>query len=152
MRKGGGKSKGSAFERKVAKMIAAAFRNFGIHQRECWRSVLSGGHKISCGDLTLSPRLEKLFPFSIECKHIKRIHFERFLFPPYYRKSSWPEWQWVAQAEGDVKKRPELKPLLVMKSNTSKVLVLYKNEFGYRMVEFADFLKRAVRQAKKVRK
>src|SRR5207245_294100 len=107
MRPGGGKSKGSGFERKVAKLIARAFKKFGIHQRECWRSVLSGGHAISSGDLTFSPRLEKLFPYSVECKHVRRIRWERFLIASEDRKKSWPEVQWLQQVLEGADKRKE---------------------------------------------
>ena len=149
MRKGGGKKKGSAFERTVAKMIAKAFKPFGIHQRECWRSVLSGGHKISSGDLTFSPRLAKLFPYSIECKRYKTISWERFLISKQYRKPSWQEWKWIAQAKEGLEKNDELsKWLLVLKENHGPIYAIYDAGIGIRMVEFKDFLKRAFKKVK----
>ena len=95
MKSGSGKKKGSAFERQIAKLIVHAFHEHGIKQRECWRSTLSGGHEMSCGDLYLSDRLAKLFPFAVEAKCYRKIDWQNFLIPRKYRKKSWKEWQWV---------------------------------------------------------
>lgn len=142
MRKGGGKSKGSAFERDVAKKIVQAFRKQGIKQRECWRSVLSGGHKISCGDLNMSPRLERLFPYNVECKFYKKIEFWHFLVPQHHQQKSWVEVQWLRQMEQGQTKRPDLEPLLVMKQNHGPILAMYQSmRSGWRIMLFNDFLK-----------
>lgn len=120
MRKGGGKSKGSGFEREIAKKIVKAYKKFGVKQRECWRSVLSGGHIISAGDLVMSDRLEQLFPYAVECKFRKRIRWENFLVG----NPKTEERKWIEQAlEGAAKSR-NLAPLLVLKANHCPIMVL----------------------------
>jgi hypothetical protein len=152
VRKGGGKGKGSGFERDVAKQIVRAFHKFGIKQRECWRSVLSGGHTMSSGDLIMSVKLEKLFPYSVECKFYRKIDWWHFLVTPPMRNQKWKEMQWLAQAINGAKKRPDLKPLLIMKENRSKVFAMYQTKekdsvYGWRLILFSDLLKRRVRSA-----
>jgi hypothetical protein len=154
MRKGGGHQKGSSFERKVAKLIAKAFRRLGIEQRDCWRSVLSGGHIISSGDLAMTDRLLDLFPVSIECKFYKRIHWERFLMPEFARQPSWQEWKWWVQACEGAEKRKDrtLKPVLVMKENRGPIYVLYESlDDGLWLVPLKKYLARAVKRAEKRR-
>lgn len=118
MRRGGGKSKGSGFERSLAKQIVAAFRKFGIVQRDCWRSVLSGGHMISAGDLVMSERLEKLFPFAVEAKFRKKILWSNFL------QCKSEEASWLLQAKQGAAKRDGLIALLVVKANHTQILAL----------------------------
>lgn len=114
MRRGGGKNKGGAFERFIAKAIVKAYRKpFGIEQRECWRSVLSGGHFMSAGDLALSDRLAKLFPWATECKFRKKVKWENILAG----KKGTEEMNWIDQAKQGADKRKGLKPLLVIKAN-----------------------------------
>src|SRR6266700_4957618 len=110
MRVGGGKGKGSGFERQIAKKIVRAFRSFGIKQRECWRSVLSGGHEISAGDLYMSDRLVKLFPFAIECKFYRRIDWWHFVLSHNKKRNKWKEWKWLEQAIEGASKRKGLLP------------------------------------------
>jgi len=124
MKSGGGKKKGSAFERLVAKQIVKTFRHYGIKQHECWRSVLSGGHVMSSGDLAMSDRLLELFPYSVECKFRKRIYWERFLIKRDLRMSSWEEWKWVEQAKEGALKREGLHPILVLKENHGPIYVM----------------------------
>jgi hypothetical protein len=119
MRSGGGHRKGAAFERHVAKMIVKAFRRYGVKQKECWRSVLSGGHEMSSGDLRMSRRMEKLFPWSVECKFRKKIRWTNlFLYP---RITNSAERRWVAQAGAGADKGTS-KPLLVLKENHGPIL------------------------------
>ena len=144
MRLGGGHGKGAQFERDVARMIVHAFRKHGIKQRECWRSTLSGGHAMSCGDLYLSDRLAKLFPWAVECKYYRKIDWQNFLIPPRYRKKSWKEWQWVKQANDAVHAKPGigLEPLLVMKENRGPIYAMDTRELN--LMLFSDFLRKEV--------
>ena len=149
MRKGGGKGKGSAFERTVAKLIVKAFRRHGIEQRECWRSVLSGGHLISSGDLAMSDRLLRLFPFSVECKFRKKIRFENFLLSKLSE-----ERKWLQQAEAGARKVKGLEPILVLKANRGPIYVLFPwsigsgdsivktPRFAYKLEKFSVFVSR----------
>jgi hypothetical protein len=148
MKKGGGKRKGSAFERKIAKDIVKAFRKFGIEQRECWRSVNSGGHEIACGDLEMSDRLMKLFPYSVECKHRKKIKWQNFMMGP----NGSEEQKWIRQAKDGAKKLRNMYPILVMKENFGPTLVLpcggYELDWVIgRLVTWTQLLKNAVKEA-----
>jgi hypothetical protein len=145
MKSGSGKKKGSAFEREVAKLIVRAFSKHEIKQRECWRSCLSGGHEMSCGDLYLSDRLAKLFPWAVECKFYRKILWQNFLMDPESRKKSWKELQWLKQAEDAVAAKPGigLEPLLVMKENRGPIYAMWRNGSGeIRLKPFRDFLRK----------
>ena len=149
MKPGFGHAKGAEFERQIAKSIVHAFGAHGIKQRECWRSTLSGGHAMSCGDLYLSDRLAKLFPWAVECKYYRKIDWQNFLIPPKYRKKSWKEWQWVEQAQAAVQAKPELNlsALLVMKENRGPIyaMIVHKALGGCpKLMLFSDFLRSAV--------
>lgn len=119
MRVGGGHSKGSEFERKIAKEIVKAFKRFGITQRDCWRSTMSGGHERAAGDLELSQKLERLFPFCLEMKHRKKIRWENFLLS----KDS-EEKRWIKQAVDGANKRKNMAPALVIRGNNQPIFVL----------------------------
>lgn len=156
MKKGGGKAKGSGFERQIAKDIIKAFKPFKVEQRDCWRSVLSGGHPMSSGDLEMSRRMEELFPYSVECKFRKEIRWENFLLG----NAKAEETKWIAQVLDGVKKRPELSPLLVLKANHCKALVICTRGISsgpflnvgndvWRVAHWTTFLKNAVMEATK---
>lgn len=159
MRVGGGKAKGSGFERDTAKKIVKAFKDFGVEQKDCWRSVLSGGHVISAGDLWMSEKLEKLFPYVIECKFRKKVKWENILLG----NEKAEEMKWVAQVLEAVTKRNGLSPLLVVKENNCSVLVLSpckKEKLNsirlttgpwqwWRMEKWESFLASAVKRARK---
>jgi hypothetical protein len=149
-----GKGKGSAFERRIAKDIVKAFKKKfpWVSQRHCWRSVLSGGHEMSAGDLEMSPEMERLFPYAVECKFHKKVNWWHFLLPPGSKsfKKTWPEWQWVAQACEGARKRKGLKPLLVVHGNRGPILVVRTpraDETGWWFELWKDFLKRVVSEA-----
>jgi hypothetical protein len=146
MRKGGGHSKGSEFERKIAKDIVKAFKSFGVKQRECWRSVLSGGHAIACGDLEMSERLLQLFPYAIECKFYKKIRWENFLLNNWTSK----EMKWLLQAKAGADKASKegysLQALLVMKANHTPIYVMNPSSRNI-LVPWTKFLKNAVEDA-----
>ena len=150
MRVGGGHGKGSGFERKIAKEIVKAFRKEfkWVQQRDCWRSVLSGGHEMSAGDLRMTPEFQKLFPFAVECKFYKKIDWWKFLL---MEKKPGKEWKWVRQACDGARKCKGLLPLLVMKSNHGPIIVCRPpkaGESGWWFELWSDFLKREVKLAK----
>ena len=160
-KKNRGHGKGSEFERKIAKQIVKAFKSFGVKQNDCWRSVLSGGHKMSAGDLRMSARMEELFPYAVECKFYRKIKLENFLLGNPKSK----ELLWLDQTCEGSKKSNGLKALLVMKANNQKILTM--RWLGYdehkritdnviqiagrywKVRTWTDFLARAVRRAKK---
>jgi hypothetical protein len=159
-KKNRGHGKGSAFERKIAKDIVKAFKeDFGIKQQDCWRSVLSGGHKMSAGDLRMSAAMEKLFPYAVECKFYKKIKLENFLTGNENSK----EVDWLDQTCAGAEKSNGLKPLLVMKANNQKILafrfvspskvtlkenVIVVAGVAWEVKLWTKFLKRAVLTAK----
>lgn len=68
MKPGGGRLKGNAYERVVAKLIIkAAGKDFAA--KDCYRTPRSGGHPhAGKSDLIMSKPLRKRFPFCVECK------------------------------------------------------------------------------------
>lgn len=82
MKKGGGKNKGSEFERKICKALSAWYSD-GEHDDLCWRSAGSGARGTTTktktagyhGDIcAISPLMEDFFNvFCIELKHYAEI-------------------------------------------------------------------------------
>ena len=155
-----GPRKGSAFERKIAKEVVKAFRKAGfkLEQKDCWRSVLSGGHDMSSGDLRMSKKMEKLFPYAVECKHYKKVRYENFLLA----KKNSKEVGWLEQAVAG-RRDSKLGVLLVMKGNNKNILTMrwlaydeqkksdnIINVAGrfWKVKTWTSFLKRAIKQAK----
>lgn len=116
-----GKQKGNGFERKVMSLIVSAFAEFGITPTDAFRSILSGGHKQSFGDISLSSSLAALFPFATECKWHKKVTLYQFL-TPYVKmgKSCKFKLWWEQTLEGSNKSKM-LKPLLVFKGNLDSI-------------------------------
>jgi len=112
----GKRNKGNSFERRVSKMIVAAFKELGITAEDCYRTPLSGGHRYSKkedpGDLVISPKLQKLFPFTVECKNDRRANISHF----FNLKSTTPEVRWWKQA-CQQNKSEATSPLLVFKAH-----------------------------------
>jgi hypothetical protein len=119
MKKGRGHAKGSEFERKIAKEIVKAFKKFGITQRDCWRSTLSGGHSRAAGDLELSQHLEKIFPFCLEMKHRKKVRWENLLLEKPTEEKSW-----LRQTVEGAEKRKGMTPVLVARGNNQPIFAL----------------------------
>lgn len=166
-----GHGKGSAFERKIAKEIIKAYRKAGwrdLTQNDCWRSVLSGGHDMSAGDLRMSSQMMRLFPFAVECKHRKKIRIENF-----FVEDLTEEKKWIRQAVEGAQKGENLTPVLVMKANFLEILAfvgprseahddapeVFFNELvslcgfsgPWRMMPWHKFLKLAIQYAKGLR-
>lgn len=127
MKRGGGRVKGNAFERQVAKMIVEAFSDHGIDSKHCYRTPLSGGHryakKCDPGDLVMSPELRKLFPFAVEAKSYKRLKWRELLSP---LKKSGQFYKWWQQACLGATSQG-LNPLLVFKENNSPIYAMVVN-------------------------
>lgn len=124
MKPGGGRPKGNAFERIVGKKVVRAFKKagFSVDDTDCYRTPSSGGHRYAKhedpGDLVISKRLRKVFPFSVECKDQKSLEISRFLLPMNTHKASWPEHQFLAQCVEAAKLKKKLTPLLVFKTQS----------------------------------
>lgn len=120
------KTKGSSFERLVAKRICAAF---DVSARECYRTPMSGGHKFAGkADLIIGPKLRKRFPFVVECKHTKIWQPGDMLFPTKHELS------WVAQVLTASSRSKGRWPLLVMRGNHTKVFAAFPWAVGCGMI------------------
>jgi hypothetical protein len=88
MKVGGGKAKGSAYERLICKRLSL-WVSGGKREDVFWRSAMSGGRATvkgktvrQAGDITaVAPEGHPLTDvFYIECKHVKKLDLESFLF------------------------------------------------------------------------
>jgi len=116
--------KGALFERMVAKKIHAA-AGPQYKKEKCFRTPRSGGHHAQgYGDVQVSKRLRRVFPFVVECKHWKDWSVDK-LFKDGAQLANF-----LAQAsEGAVraKKRYNLTlfPLLVVRGNNTPILCVF---------------------------
>ncbi len=120
------KAKGSSFERLVAKMVLTAAGNeFGT--KDCYRTPMSGGHHAARqngeGDLVVSLKLRKRFPWCVECKHSKGFRAEH-LFSPTGQFLSWLQ-QAKDEAEADCFGRL---PLLVFRGYAGSIFAAVQKE------------------------
>lgn len=129
MKKGGGRQKGSGFEREVAKLVIAAFACKGICGEDCYRTPGSGGHKQASktdpGDLVISRRLQKLFPFAVECKFYKAISMD-LLMVPNVKEGVLSSW-W-AQAVASAGRRV---PLLIFRQNRQQAYAMFPGTYPH---------------------
>lgn len=127
MKPGGGRAKGSAFERHVSKLIVTAFESSGITSRDCYRTPSSGGHRFAKrkdpGDLVISKRLRRLFPFSVECKFVRRLLWS-VLFSNRKSKQHWSVW-WEQAKIASSRQCP---PILIFRENRGEVFVILRAE------------------------
>lgn len=121
------RDKGSAFERLVAAMVLEAIP--GFTKKDCYRTPLSGGHPVAdSGDLVVSERLQKKFPFVVECKHVKDWNLQ-WLWPPNSAVRSW-----ITQAQAAAKRMGTRRPwLLVMRGNNTPVYCLYEMQSKFNL-------------------
>lgn len=130
MHKGGGKSKGSAFEREVCVKLSLWVTQ-GQRKDTFWRSAMSGGRstvarkkgeylQTSTGDITAIHPLGTLLTdrFLIECKHVKNLHLHRFVTEQSGLLAEF--WEKVCQQAIDHRK----KPILICKQNQYPILLL----------------------------
>lgn len=125
MRPGGGRSKGNAFERQVAKLICEAF---SLDKTHCFRTPLSGGHRFAKqsdpGDLVMSPELRAKFCFSVECKSYRRLDWAGLLSKK--KNSQFAKWWRQTKAACNNGARP----LLIFKENRSEPFCMFPYSKG----------------------
>ena len=137
MRKGGGKSKGSEFERWVCKQLSLAMSK---DERDdlFWRSAISGGRATvkfkkgkknltQVGDITaIDPLGSKLTDkFVIECKRYKSVKWDSLIYGLPKKDGVIAFWRQAQDAADKVNKIP----LLIIKAN-GKIPVICVNS-GY---------------------
>lgn len=131
MKPGGGKAKGSAFERDICRRLSLWVSN-GQHVDLFWRSAMSGGRATvqrkkgvsirQSGDITaVAPEGHALTDrFYIECKSYRALQIDRFIFLGQGTLGRfWKETAKQARQYGR-------KPMLIFKQNGFPVLVLTK--------------------------
>ena len=127
MKPGGGRLKGSAFERKVAHLVVNAFKDLGITSKDAYRTPMSGGHRYARkndpGDVVISYRLRKIFNFHVECKCYATVKLDQFLVPVKLWKKSWKAAKWLKQMEDAAVK--DMIPLLVFKENNGETFAAF---------------------------
>jgi hypothetical protein len=135
MKKGGGRQKGSGFERTIAKAVLNRFAQYGITKSDCYRTPLSGGHLAARGndpgDLVISKKLREFFPFCVECKFYKVVRLEYFWVPMKKHKKSWHITPWLDQTMKAVENsdNKNLHPLLIFKANKQRVFCCVPEAF-----------------------
>jgi hypothetical protein len=116
VRKGGGKSKGASFERKVCELLSK-WQSNGQDTSWYWRSAMSGGRatvakksgkllQSQCGDITaIDPRGSQfLNKFFVECKHVKSYNLSSFLL--YNTGVMAKDWETAVKQAKDYNKIP----------------------------------------------
>ncbi len=133
MKKGGGKVKGSAFERSVCKLLSL-WLSGGVRDDLLWRSAMSGGRatvslkagkcvKTGVGDIVAVDQDGFMLTdkFVIECKSYSRLYFSSLI------SSMAPSKQCIRyfweKVELDASKHNKL-PMLIAKQNKLPTLVL----------------------------
>lgn len=159
MRPGGGKSKGSAFERKVCVQLSMWVTKG--KSKDCfWRSSMSGGRATihvakgginrQAGDIcAVAPEGHKLTDiWFFECKHVRDLKVDRFFVDE--SGPMWLYWKQCMKQANDHAKRP----MLIAKQNNMEPLVVtlfehrglfskgdWVNEGrGYRVFSFEEML------------
>ena len=128
MRKGGGKAKGSSFERLICKELSLWITG-GEHQDVFWRSAMSGGRSTvamkkgdklaaQAGDVSSVHILGHAFidRFTVECKFYKTLNFESFIKG---KGNLLGFWQVAREDSAQYNK----KPILVGKQNQYTIVV-----------------------------
>lgn len=132
MRKGGGKTKGAALERQIAKTLSLWLSD-GEREDLLWRSSMSGGRatvaskkgkKLSAqvGDLSGIDELGHQFisRYIVECKHYKSLNVEALFFGAQGRARGYCEfWRKLVKEAEDHRKHP----LLVAKQNQKPITI-----------------------------
>jgi hypothetical protein len=124
MKKGGGRQKGSKFERDCAKAIIDTFACKGITAEDCYRTPGSGGHrfakKTDPGDLVCSRRLAKLWPYAVECKFYAKVEL-RWLMQSNVKEGLFSSW-WAQAVAATPKDR---RALLVFRQNRDEPYAMF---------------------------
>tara|TARA_Y100000310_G_scaffold345655_1_gene467792 strand:+ start:11330 stop:11836 length:507 start_codon:yes stop_codon:yes gene_type:complete len=161
MKKGGGKQKGSEFERWVCKKLSLAMSN-GKRDDLYWRSAMSGGRAsvkfkkggknlTQVGDITCIDKLGSLLTdkYVIECKRYKSVKWNALIYGVPQKGSIIEFWKQVRKDAKKAKKHP----MLIVKENGRETMVcclsphsqlislISSNEFCFFDVfKFSDFL------------
>jgi hypothetical protein len=133
MKKGGGKGKGSAFERKVCVLLSLWVTN-GKKKDAFWRSSMSGGRATihvkrgdknrQAGDITaVAPEGHQFTDvFFAECKHVRNLDIASFFTKGIGRLAKF----W-AQAKKQAAQH-DRRPMLIAKQNNQPVLVVTEGD------------------------
>ena len=131
MRKGGGKAKGSAYEREICKLLSR-WVSHGKHDDLFWRSAMSGGRATvakkkgvdirQTGDIcSVSPEGHALTNlFYLECKFYRDLQIDSFIFED---RGKLAEFWRVAKSHA---RDHKLSPMLIAKQNGRKPLVIVR--------------------------
>lgn len=132
MRAGGGKNKGSGYEREVCKKLSLWISD-GKASDLFWRSSISGGRatvafrkgeslKRQSGDITATaPEGHALTSrYFIECKHVKSLEIESFLLR---NKGTLASFWRVVLKEAE---KYGLEPLIIARQNHCKDIIIFK--------------------------
>jgi hypothetical protein len=131
MRKGGGKQKGSAQERKLCELLSL-WVSHGTKKDLYWRSAMSGGRATvirkrggqnrQCGDIVaVAPEGHALTDWLyLECKHVRDIRLETFIL-----KGRGPIQGWWREACKQAKQHGR-EPVLIAKGNNAPIIVISK--------------------------
>jgi hypothetical protein len=133
MKKGGGKGKGSAFERKVCVRLSLWVTN-GKKKDVFWRSSMSGGRATvhvkrgdknrQAGDITaVAPEGHDLTDvFFVECKHVRNLDIASFFTKGIGRLAKfWTQAKKQAAQHGR-------RPIVIAKQNMQPVLVVTEGD------------------------
>lgn len=141
MRAGGGKKKGAQFERVICKRLSLWITD-GKREDVFWRSAMSGGRATvskgavrQCGDVCANSA--EGYDFSskwfIECKHVKKLDLESFLFKRIGRLAKF----WTKACKEAEKYGRD--PMIICQQNGWPVLVVthpnHLAHFAYSIVE-----------------
>ncbi len=103
------RNKGNGFERLIAKELREVL---DLEIKDIFRTPLSGGHPgMKAGDLMLSKKAQRLFPWSVECKHYKDWR------PDSVLKDNKRETTWTEQCVLACTFNGNLHPMLIMNGN-----------------------------------
>ncbi len=131
MKSGGGKSKGSQFERDVCKKLSN-WISYDLRDDLFWRSAMSGGRATvgmkkgivrsnQAGDITsIDPLGQNLIDtFVIECKFYKNIQLHSLLFGTPKNNSIFEFWRVLNEKASELNKDP----MLIIKQNGMPTLL-----------------------------
>lgn len=150
MRPGGGKEKGSSYERAVAEILTKAYypEGGGVFKRVESKAGKKGEKKSDLlslkyiTDPTSGEKdliLDRSFPFSIECKNYKEV---KPVFCGLYAKDS-EIWDWMKQAEDSAQGKM---PLVIFRLFRTMHVVMFNLETWVKLHEtFGEFPTRGFR-------
>lgn len=131
MKKGGGKQKGSSFERTICKRLSLWISE-GKREDIFWRSAMSGGratvqfkkgkeNKSQVGDISSIDQIGQKFTdkFVIECKSYSNIHLESLIYGKPKKGCILEFWEKVKKQALNISKSP----LIIFKENGKEILL-----------------------------